>query len=185
MLSIPRNKTTQLARIVVCDFYRSAPSFFLRFFFLRIRRKLLRPRMTLFKCWSIRHGFREYNLTMITASETTRSSFPLCKLSTRSFDPMPPRLQFFWRSDPTNPFIPREWGDLLPCRMSRRISSERYTKILRRSMYRWPGHVLFHGMSITKICSPAGAVSTHVCAAQIFTALILSLLLHGCVRLPG
>ena len=49
-------------------------------------------------------------------------------------------------------------------------------------MYRLPGHVLFHGMSIAKVCSPAGAVNTHVFAAQIFTALILSLLLELCVR---
>jgi hypothetical protein len=71
---------------------------------------------------------------MWTARPATGSAFARLKFLDRALDSAATRCFLFSRDDPTGPFVPRQWRQILPSRARHRVRAERHAQVRRGSM---------------------------------------------------
>ena len=72
---------------------------------------------------------------MRTARPTTGAAFARLKILDRALDSAAARCLLFRRDDPTNPFVPRQRGQILPSRLRLRFRPERHAQVRRSFVY--------------------------------------------------
>lgn len=71
-----------------------------------------------------------------------RSARASAQLVDADLDAAPPGRVRLWRSDPTDPLVSRQWGDIDPEPLRRRVSLDGFTKICRQLVHRAACHLL-------------------------------------------
>src|SRR5579863_699665 len=92
---------------------------------------------------------------MRTARPTTGPAHAFLKLRHGSPDVLLPCFCLFDDSDPTNPFVPREWCYIFPCRQRVCIRFKRLTQIIGQIMNYASRDRLFRHVSLSDLMTSA------------------------------